>query len=547
MVKRVGILVGLISIATSPWTTYDPINPPKLLFLGICGMSCLVYLILNHKRIKLDRFLLILSSIFVFQALISMFLSEGSVTEGFFGHYGRYFGFFTWSMLFVLMLYMSIAEKFEFVIKVFLFVGSISFLYSILQYFGKDPAPWQNDFSPIVGFLGNPNFQSSFLGLFFISLCGVLVQNLRNLTRAVFLLCVLFMSAFLIAVSGSIQGAFVALVGIFSFILYFFLAKKRFKIFWSLMFTGVISSVLFGAAVIGVGPLVSLLYKGSLVFRGDYWLAAFSMSKANWLTGVGPDQFGTWYRFYRHSESVTRINADVASDSAHSGYLDFAANLGILSLIVYLIILMYALVTIGRFVKGKPKIDWTHASLVAVFLGFQAQFLISPNQLGLVIWGWVFLGAIFGYGEVKVFEGSSALKNKKLSKRSFEEKNPISLTTPFLIGTVAGLVITGPIFYANMQFRSALTKADAVKLISAVNIWPRNEELLNYSANILFVNNLQKLGFDLTTSGLKEFPNSYYLWRQKAAYKFLTDAERREVVEQLHRLDPFNQEWAPKS
>ena len=547
MVKRVGILVGLISLATSPWTTYDPINPPKLLLLGICGMSCLLYLILNRKKIKLDRFLVILSSIFVFQALISMFFSGGSVTEGFFGHYGRYFGFFTWSMLFVLMLYMSIVEKFEFVIKVFLFVGSISFLYSILQYFAKDPAPWQNDFSPIVGFLGNPNFQSSFLGLFFISLCGVLVQKYRNLTRAVFLLCVLFISAFLIVVSGSIQGVFVALVGILSFILYFFLAKKRFKIFWSLMFISGISSVLFGAAVIGVGPLVSLLYKGSLVFRGDYWLAAFSMSKANWLTGVGPDQFGTWYRFYRHDESVTRINADVASDSAHSGYLDFAANLGILSLIVYLVILMYALVTIGRFVKGQPKIDWTHASLVAVFLGFQAQFLISPNQLGLVIWGWVFLGAIFGYREVEVFEGSSALKDKKHSKRSFEEKNPISLTTPFLIGTIAGLVITGPIFYANMQFRSALTKADAVKLISAVNIWPRHEELLNYTANILFVNNLQKLGFDLTTSGLEEFPNSYYLWRQKAAYKFLTDSERREIVEQLHRLDPFNPEWAPKS
>ena len=547
MLKRVGILLGLISIATSPWTTYDPINPPKLILLGICGMSCLVFLILNRKKIKLDRFLVILSSIFVFQALISMFFSEGSVTEGFFGHYGRYFGFFTWSMLFVLMLYLSTAEKFEFVIKVFLFVGSISLLYSILQYLGKDPAPWQNDFSPIVGFLGNPNFQSSFLGLFFVSLSGVLVQKYRNITSAVFLLCILSISAFLIVVSGSIQGVFVALIGVLSFILYFFFATRRYKIFWSLTFLCSMSSVLFGAAVIGVGPLVSLLYKGSLVFRGDYWLAAFSMSKANLFTGVGPDQFGTWYRFYRHGASVTRINADVASDSAHSGYLDFAANLGVLSLIVYLIILVYAVVIIGRFIKGQPRIDWTHASLVAVFLGFQAQFLISPNQLGLVIWGWVFLGAIFGYRVVEGFEGSQAFKSKKHNKRSFEEKIPISLTTPLLIGTIAGLVITGPIFYTNMQFRSALTKADAVKLISAANIWPRNEELLNYSANILFVNNLQKLGFDLTTSGLKEFPNSYYLWRQKAAYKYLTDSERREVVEQLHRLDPLNPEWVPKS
>ena len=547
MVKKVGILVGLISLVTSPWTTYDPINPPKLLFLGICGMSCLVYLILNHKRIKLDRFLLILSSIFMFQALISMFLSEGSLTEGFFGQYGRYFGFFTWAMLFVLMIYMSIAEKFEFFIKVFLFVGSISLLYSILQYFGKDPAPWQNDFSPIVGFLGNPNFQSSFLGLFFISLCGVLVQKYRNITSAVFLLCVLSMTAYLIVVSGSIQGVFVVLVGILSFILYFFYAKKRYKFFWGLMFIGSISTMLFGAAVIGVGPLVSLLYKGTLAIRGDFWSAAYSMSKANWLTGVGPDQFGTWYRFYRRSESVARVNADVVSNSAHNGYFDFAANLGILSLIVYLLLLVYALITIARFIKLQPRIDWAHASLVAVFLGFQAQFLISPNQLGLVIWGWVFLGSIFGYRVVEVLDGSSALKNRKLSKRSSDDKTPVTFFSPLLIGTIVGLVITGPIFYANMQFRSALTNADAVKLISAVNIWPRHEELLNYTANILFANNLQQLGLDITTSGLEEFPNSYELWRQKSSYKFLTDPERRAIVEQLHRLDPLNPEWVPVS
>lgn len=547
MTKNVGILVGLISIVTSPWTTYDPINPPKLVLLGICGFSCLAYLILNRRKIKLDRFLLILSSIFVFQALISMFFSDGSVTEGFFGHYGRYFGFFTWTMLFVLMIYMSIAEKFEFFIKVFLFVGSISLLYSILQYFGKDPAPWQNDFNPILGFLGNPNFQSSFLGLFFISLCGVLIQKYRNKTSSIILLCVLAILAFLIVISGSIQGVFVAIVGILSLILYFFFAKKYNKIFWSLVFIGSISSILFGAAIVGVGPLVSLLYKGSLVFRGDYWLAAFSMSKANWFTGVGPDQFGTWYRFYRHEESVTRINADVASNSAHNGYLDFAANLGILTLIVYLLLLMYALVVIARFIKSQPKIDWTHASLVAVFLGFQAQFLISPNQLGLVIWGWIFLGAIFGYRVAEVIDGSSVLKKRQRIVRSFKDKPQISPVTPLLIGAIAGLVVTGPIFYANMQFRSALLKADAVKIISAVNIWPRNEELFNYTANILFVNNLQKIGYDVTNSGLKEFPNSYYLWRQKAAYRYLTDSERREVVEQLHRLDPFNPEWIPKS
>jgi hypothetical protein len=109
-----------------------------------------------------------------------------------------------------------------------------------------------------------------------------------------------------------------------------------------------------------------------------------------------------------------------------------------------------------------------------------------------------------------------------------------------------GTLITGPIIYSSTQFRTALVKADALRIISAVNIWPRSEELVIYSVSLLFSNNLQQLGKELLISGLEEFPNSYGLWRLKYTFRYITEDEKREVRSQLHRLDPLNPEWAPK-
>jgi O-antigen ligase len=547
MVKRVGILIGLVSVATSPWTTYDPINPFKFALLGICGLSCFAFMILSRKRLKVDRVLITLSTIFLFQALISMVFSGASLTDGFFGHYGRNFGFFTWLMLFAIMLYLSTIEKTEFFLSVLLSVGGVSFLYSILQYFGKDPAPWENNFDSIVGFLGNPNFQSSFLGLFFIVVCGNLLKEIKSIKNWALFLPITLGIVFLIIASSSIQGILVAAVGIATFTLYLLFAKQLYRIFWAAVVASGVFLSMFTAAVVGTGPLATYLYKGTLALRGDYWLAAISMVKNNWFTGVGPDQYGTWYRFYRESDSLIRINADVTSDSAHNGYLDFAANLGILALMVYLLILIYALYIIGKFIKSQDRIDYTHASLVALFVGFQSQFLISPNQIGLVIWGWVFLGLIFGHRKSDIVLEVKSSKNHSDRKSGSGSSNSYTTTASLLLGTVIGIMISGPVVYTSMQFRSALVKADALQVIKAANIWPRNDAILNYTTTILLSNNLQEQGFELLESGVEEFPNSYDLWLSMLNYKWITKEERMFVQAQLHRLDPLNPKWQPSN
>ena len=547
MVKKVGILIGFISVITSPWTTYDPINPLKFALLGICGISCLAYMVLNRKTIGVDRVLSTLSIIFLLQALNSMFFSGSSLTSSFFGHYGRNFGFFTWLMLFAIMIYLSSTEKSEFVLRVLFLVGGVSFIYSILQYFGKDPAPWDNNFDSVVGFLGNPNFQSSFLGLFYIAIFGNILKRIRSVKHLLLYLPGALGTVFIISVSNSIQGIFVAVVGTATYVLYFLLARKLYKSFWTLVVGSGALITLFTAATVGVGPLAIYLHKGTLAVRGDYWLAAVAMAKNNWFTGVGPDQYGTWYRFYRERESLSRINANLTSDSAHNGYLDFAANLGILALVMYLVILVYALFVIGRFIKSQNGIDYTHASLVALFVGFQSQFLISPNQIGLVIWGWVFLGMIFGYTKIDNALETKTPKSHRSIKSGLVIVDRYTTTASLLLGTVIGIMISAPIVYSSMQFRSALVKADALQVIKAANIWPRNEAILDYSTTILFSNNLQEQGYELAKSGIEQFPNSYELLLNTMNYKWIKEDEKRFIQMQLHRLDPLNPKWQPNN
>ena len=546
MTRRITVLIGIISIATSPWTTYDPINPLKFLLLGVCGSTCLVFLIINRKEFQFNKVMLSLIAIFISQTLISTVFSGSSLTQGIFGYYGRNFGLLTWIMLFALMIYFSVAQEFQILLSSLLIVGVISLLYSYVQYFGIDPAPWQNNFNAIIGFLGNPNFQSSFLGLFLIVVIGNLLQEFRNTKYLILYSILLLATVQLILTSGSIQGLFVSLVGLGSLAMYFVYAKKYYKIFWSLTVVGAIFFLNFVFAIVGLGPLSGYIHRGTLAIRGDYWLAAMSMAKANLLTGVGPDQYGTWYRFYRHQESLTRVNSEVVSDSAHNGFLDFAANLGFVAFLAYVLLIIYAIVLVGRSINHDSKIDRTHATLVALFMGFQSQLLISPNQIGLAVWGWVFLGAMYGYKRPEV---DKKVKQMKLSLRADQRRssfNQLSLALAPMIGTLVGFALAFPIFYSSMQFRTALVKADAIRIIAAATVWPRNEEVLSFSTNLLLSNGLQEQGLKLVNSALQEFPNSFELLRSKKSYKWITEVESKEIQSNLHRLDPLNPEYAPK-
>ncbi len=545
MTKKVNWLIGVCSIAVAPWWNYDPINPIKLIFLCVAGFTALVNVLLQQEKVRRQRNIAIIVLIFFIQVMLSLFFSGINLTLGLYGTYGRLFGAVTWCMLLAIFMFYSISSNAGELNKVFMGFASFSAIYSFLQMLGWDFAPWNNDYDPILGFLGNPNFQSSFLGLFCIGLLGFAIENIRNRKRLLVAALALLLNIIIIYRTNSIQGMFVFVVGILTYVLYNMIYRKQKVIFLLSVANLAILFVLFSLGVVGKGPISDLVHRGTLAIRGDYWLAALNMTSSNVITGVGPDGYGEMYRLFRPIESLTRVNSEVTSDSAHNGFLELSSNLGLLALILYLLLSFFVLKNLIIFILESRKLDKLHMTMTAIWLGFNSQMLISPNQIGLTVWGWAFGGALIGYSSLDRSTEKANFSNSsehKMKSKLTEGRNDFSSTIASITGLVVGLTISLPPYIANAQFRSALVSSDATKIIRASHTWPQSSTTILYTSRLLFANNLMSQGYQTAKYGVSLYPKSFELHRIMLQYKSLTEAEQRAISDVLRKLDPLNKD-----
>jgi len=111
---------------------------------------------------------------------ISMFLSNSPWERGFFGAYGRSTGLLTYFGLSIILfasLSLNTVVSVQRIIKAFLFVGFANIIYNLLVIFGTDIFTWQNPYGKPIGTFGNPNFISSFMGMYVTALLGYLFFN----------------------------------------------------------------------------------------------------------------------------------------------------------------------------------------------------------------------------------------------------------------------------------------------------------------------------------------------------------------------------------
>jgi hypothetical protein len=163
---------GLIAatLLVTPLWSLDPINPIKMLVVVPVGFMCLALILTNRKSVNWNKYRVVLGLIsgFVFWQLLVVLISGGETNQQLFGSNGRNTGFITYlafSLVFIGSVLASNSELHKrFVIASFV-VGTLSLIYGAIQAGGADPISWVNPYSPVFGFLGNPNFQSSLLGI----------------------------------------------------------------------------------------------------------------------------------------------------------------------------------------------------------------------------------------------------------------------------------------------------------------------------------------------------------------------------------------------
>lgn len=522
----------------------DPINLVKLTTLsaGAFGIGSLLLIPAKKAFFLKYRWASLLSLLLVFQLFLVLLFSESSPSSQFFGTMGRNTGLLCFvSLMLVLIggIFVSETEAFKAIIKVAIIVGGISGIYGGLQYLGADPINWANKYSPVIGFLGNPNFQSSLLGLGAIASVVLALGPATKRPMRIVAVTIVFISLVVAAISHSQQGLLVFAIGI-AVLGYFKVKHLNKTIITGIYISGLIVSTF--VTVLGFlnkGFLSSYLYQASVTYRGDYWRAGWSMALHNPLFGVGLDSYGDNYRRYRTLEATLRRGPDVVSNAAHNVFIDLAANGGLPLLVIYIGFLGLAIQKIFKYARNGSR-DHYFEGVIAVWVGFVAQSVISINQIGLAVWGWVLTGLIIGW-ESKVCNSQDVQVAKKVykSKNVEQASNPKNFLV-LLLGIVLGFTISLPPLVASAREKSAMASTQLEKILQAERAWPQDPTRSNQIASILVSNSLNKEALKIARITTKRFPNNFEAWKVLSQIPSIPESEKVKALKEMKILDPLN-------
>jgi len=550
-VLRSGLLILAVvtTLWMAPYSSLDPVSLPK--------MSVLVFLSVLLSGIWLPRityfiqgkFQLVTALALVFTSLLILIVcfSGSGIWLQIYGTYGRNTGALTYLALVLLLLSTAIATDKYFLEKILqslVALGVVLVIYGQIQHQGWDPLPFQNAYeNNVFGTLGNPNFMSAFMGMIGVVAIGLSISGkIPKRIRAI-LLMLSFATLVIVYETDSLQGFLNFTAGFASLvILWLFMQQKKRAAIALSSVVGAGGGLVF-LGLINVGPLANYLFKGSLEARGFYWRAGVNMLIDHPLFGVGMDGYGDWYRRSRTLED-TLVSPYINSDSAHNVFLDIASNGGFPLFVTYLAILSLVVGAILRVVKRSKSFNPYFAAAVGGWVAFQAQSLISINQIGLAIWGWLLSGLIIGYEISTRNEGEEETKSSNNESRRIEKQRNQVLSSITIVSifasTLMASILSIPPFVAANEFYNALKSGNALQLQPAAYIKPYDRVRFTFVASNLAQNDLNDRALIVIRDAVELFPNSYEAWNILVGLPNASPQEITRAKAEMRRLDPHN-------
>jgi O-antigen ligase len=535
-------LVAVTLVVTPTWSI-DPINPIKMLAVSAVAFVGLGVLLTNRKSLQFRRFrdpLILIFGFMVWQIVV-FFFSGGEKLQQIFGTNGRNTGLITYlafAILFVVSLAASSTAFLNKFLAAVLVVGVASVGYGFIQAVGADPITWINPYSPVFGFLGNPNFQASLLGILGGIVFTQLLSGSVKIKVKVALLAYLLVTLYVIKETNSLQGFLVLLISSAVSVGVFAHHRSRALGYAYLGIAGV-GFIAMLAGILNKGPLASFLYKDSVTYRGDYWRAGWNMTLENPIFGVGLDNYGDWYRRSRTIEAIVDRKGEETSNAAHNVFLDISAGGGFLLALIYIALMALVVVSAVKVIRRSQSLNVNFVGLLSGWVGFQAQSIISINQIGLALWGWVLAGLIIGY-EINT-RNVASMTEKKSGKRATESVQASAVTSlAMFIGFTIGVLIGIAPYLASAKFKGALESNNPEVIQRAAFIWPIDSTRMIQVSRILSENKREDQGLQVVLEAAKRFPNTYGVWLTLYSIANANDAQKAEALAQMRRLDPLN-------
>jgi hypothetical protein len=310
---------------------------------------------------------------------------------------------------------------------------------------------------------------------------------------------------------------------------------------WIYLLSGVILGFVAIQGALGSGPLRNFLAQPTVALREQYWYAAWKTGISNPLFGVGMDGFGDWYRRARGAQALISPGPDTVTNAAHNIFLDLFSSGGFPLLFLYLSMMFFCLKILIKISYKQRNFNTTFVATASLWICFQAQSIISINQIGLAIWGWLFSGLLIAYGR-NLDTASTEEKSKKPQKK-IAKASVISPEITALIGLVVGLVVSVPPLNADMKWR-ALQSSGKVDLLEPAltnsYLTPLNSLKLAQAVEILENSKLPELAIKYARKGVEFNPNFYTAWQMLYQATLSTPKEKQRAKLEMIRLDPLN-------
>ena len=382
-------------------TLADPFNSPKLWILLIFAAWLTGYIFTFQKIIfivKPVNRLFYLVFVFLVFLLISTLVSDFSYIA-IFGETQRRNGFLQYLSLSIILVATSIFVRTFNVKKFFIlsyFIATISVIYSLMQTTGNDFVNWNNPYNSIISTLGNPNFAAAVMAIMGVMIFSSIFISTFQYTQRILAVVISILLLFVIYKSNARQGLLSYFLGVGIFLIIWLWTKNK-KLGILAVVAGLAISIVSVLGMLQFGPLEKYLYKPSVSIRGYYWRAGVEMLKSHPFFGVGIDSYGLYFKEYREVKYPLTYGFEITSSNAHNTFIQFFATGGFFLGIAYLLLNGYIL---KRAIFGIRNLTGnSRMYLVAIFsawIAFHAQSLISIDNIGISIWGWILGGSIVG-------------------------------------------------------------------------------------------------------------------------------------------------------
>lgn len=471
------LLVSLAAVTLYFQTNIaDPFNSPKSWLLYLFAAWLFGYAITYRRIIKSNKILkntLYLNIFFLFSMLIAVVFTDFKYTA-FFGDTMRRNGFISYLSLVIIFISGSIFIRLFNIRKLYLvtyLIATLTIVYAFIQSSGKDFVKWNNPYNSIIVTVGNPNFASALMAIMGVMIFSSLFMSEIGSHYKFFSAAATPALLFLIYKSQSRQGLIAYLLGVSIFLIIYLFGKQRNLGILALL-SGVVAVILSLLGMLQIGPLQNLLYKPSVSVRGYYWRAAIEMFKDNPVFGVGIDRYGAYFKQYREVGYPLSYGFEITSSNAHNTFLQFFATGGILLGTSYLLLNLYilkrAIISLKNF-TGSNKMFI--AGIFSSWIAFHAQSLISIDNVGISIWGWVLGSSIIG---LSISNSVDLADDRKVFSG---KKNEINLQRVIVSGSTFALAALLISFLYRAESNTYFGKANFNLQDAATRIAFQNQQL----------------------------------------------------------------------